>query len=195
MSGFPLVCPYSCIPSCVPSCVQEPLGAPKFFNVSLPACHGLRTPADLSILAYERMVSCCLRCALKPSASATSHVEAVPALQETRFSLRPTGCSVYASPILFTVSPRFRHGRKTRYGWVANPYPTGTFTLQETPSFAWRENGVRYPLVGGTRKRHFDGTNFKPRKLPENAQTPTSRVHAVLGGNGHQCGDCADSSR
>jgi len=40
---------------------------------------------------------------------------------------------------------------------------------------------VRYPLVGGTRQRHFDGTNFKPRKLPENAQTPTSRVHAVLG--------------
>ena len=41
-------------------------------------------------------------------------------------------------------------------------------------------NGLRYPLVGGTRQRHFDGTNFKPRKLPENAQTPTSRVHAVL---------------
>jgi len=43
-------------------------------------------------------------------------------------------------------------------------------------------NGWRYPLVGGTRQRHFDGTNLKPRKLPENAQTPTSRVHAVLGG-------------
>jgi len=42
-------------------------------------------------------------------------------------------------------------------------------------------NGLRYPLVGGTRQRHFDGTNCKPRKLPENAQTPTSRVHAVLG--------------
>ena len=41
-------------------------------------------------------------------------------------------------------------------------------------------NGVRYPLVGGTRERHFTGTSFKPRKLPENAQTPTSRVHAVL---------------
>ena len=45
-------------------------------------------------------------------------------------------------------------------------------------------------LVGGTRERHFDGTNFKPRKLPQNAQTPTTmapafvagvRVHAVLG--------------
>ena len=41
-------------------------------------------------------------------------------------------------------------------------------------------NGWRYPLVGGTRERHFDGTNLKPRTMPENAQTPTSRVHAVL---------------
>jgi hypothetical protein len=31
-----------------------------------------------------------------------SYFEAVPALQETRFSLRPTGFSVYASPVLFT---------------------------------------------------------------------------------------------
>jgi len=42
-------------------------------------------------------------------------------------------------------------------------------------------NGWRYPLVGGTRQRHFAGTSFKPHKLPENAQTPTSRVHAMLG--------------
>jgi hypothetical protein len=27
------------------------MGPPKFFDVSLPACHGLRTPADLHILA------------------------------------------------------------------------------------------------------------------------------------------------
>ena len=38
-----------------------------------------------------------------------------------------------------------------------------------------------YPLVGGTRQRHFTGIHFKPHKLPENAQTPTSQVHAVLG--------------
>ena len=42
-------------------------------------------------------------------------------------------------------------------------------------------NGLRYPLVGGTRQRGFVGTNSKPRKLPENAATPTRRVHAVLG--------------
>ena len=38
-------------------------------------------------------------------------------------------------------------------------------------------NGWRYPLVGGTRGRHFDGINFKPRNLPENAQNPTRQVH------------------
>jgi len=42
-------------------------------------------------------------------------------------------------------------------------------------------NGWRYPLVSGTRQRHFDGTHSKPRKLFENAANPTSRVHAVLG--------------
>jgi len=43
-------------------------------------------------------------------------------------------------------------------------------------------NGLRYPLVGGTRQCRFAGTNCKPRKLLKNAPTPTSRVHALLGG-------------
>ena len=51
----------------------------------------------------------------------------------------PTGCSSTLRPSCSPVS-RLRHGRKTRYGWVANPYPTRTFTLQETPSFSWRDN-------------------------------------------------------
>jgi len=33
-----------------------------------------------------------------------------------------------------------RHGPKIRYGWVASPYPTGTFTPQDAPSFARRDN-------------------------------------------------------
>ncbi len=40
---------------------------------------------------------------------------------------------------------------------------------------------MRYPRVGGRRQRHFAGTSFQPRELPENAATPTRRVHAVLG--------------
>ena len=31
-----------------------------------------------------------------------------------------------------------------------------------------------YPLVDGTRQRHFDGTNFKPRKLSENGKSDRS---------------------
>ncbi len=51
------------------------------------------------------------------------------------------------------------------------------FLLKKAP------NGWRYPLVGGTRQRHFDGTNSKPRKLPActlpQAQVKTRRVPPV----------------
>src|SRR5688572_9893523 len=50
--------------------------------------------------------------------------------------------------------------------------------------FVCPPNGSRYPLVGGTRERHFAGTNLQPRKLLKNAATPTSRVHALLGAGG-----------
>ena len=33
----------------------------------------------------------------------------------------------------------------TRYGWVVKPFPTGTFTLQDTLSFAQRDNA---PISG-----------------------------------------------
>ena len=99
---------------------QEPLGLPKFFDVSLPACHGLRTPADLPLLAKSDALVLPSG-ALKPSASATSHVEAVPALQGARSPLRPTGYSVYASPILFAVLPHdsAMDARLDTGGWLA----------------------------------------------------------------------------
>ena len=60
---------------------------------------------------------------------------------------------------------------------VLDPSVTSTRSRMSKPA-----NDSRYPLVGGTRERRFDGTNSKPRKLLKNAATPTSRVHAVLGG-------------
>jgi hypothetical protein len=122
---------------------QERLGPPKFFDASLPACHGLRTPADLPLLANPdgRVWP---SGALKPSASAIAMSKLYQhfrgrgspcGLQDTLSTLRPS-----CSP---RVQPRLRHGRKTRYGWVARPYPTGTFTLQETPSLSWRDNAGR----------------------------------------------------
>jgi len=59
-------------------------------------------------------------------------------------------------------------------------YPLSYHSTIRGVAFLWRANGERYRLVGGTRERHFAGTNSKPRTLPENAPTPTSRVHAVL---------------
>ena len=45
----------------------------------------------------------------------------------------------------------------------------------------------RFALPAGGRDETtpFAGINSKPQKLPENAPTPTSRVHAVLGGICH----------
>ena len=63
------------------------------------------------------------------------HVEAVPALQGC--AVTPTASRILCLRFAHLVrryTSRLRHGRKTRYGWVARPYPTGTFTLQETPS-------------------------------------------------------------
>jgi hypothetical protein len=48
-------------------------------------------------------------------------------------------------------------------------------------------NGLRYPLVGGTRQRHFAGTNFKPRKVLENAQMPTITTPVFARGSGARC--------
>ena len=154
VSGFPLRCLRSCIPSSKVFHVQERLGLPKFFDVSLPACHGLRTPADLHNLA--KSVALMLPSgALKPSASAIAmsklyqhfRVRGHPyGLQDALSTLRPS-CSPQASL-------RLRHGRKTRYGWVASPSPTGTFTLQETPSLSWRDNAGRQarPKAGAQRR-------------------------------------------
>src|SRR5919108_5636067 len=50
VSGFPLACLNSGLPYLGASHGQERMGPPKFFDVSLPACHGLWTPADLHAL-------------------------------------------------------------------------------------------------------------------------------------------------
>ena len=81
--------------------------------------------------------------ALKPSASA---IALSKLYQHFRVRGHPCGLQDMLSTLRPSCSPcvpsRLRHGRKTRYGWVANPYPTRTFTLPETPSFSWRDNAV-----------------------------------------------------
>src|SRR6266705_26514 len=175
VSGFPLRCLRSCRPSSQVFHVQERLGLPKFFfDVSLPACHGLRTPADLHHLATS--VALMLPSgALKPSASAIAmsklyqhfRVRGHPyGLQDALSTLRPS-CSPQASL-------RLRHGRKTRYGWVASPSPTGTFTLQETPSLSWRDNARFQARREAEAKRKLYAVACKPLILIE-APSPAYR--------------------
>ena len=59
--------------------------------------------------------------------------------------------------------------------------------IQRQASSFDEPNGVRYPLVGGTRECHFAGINSKPRKLPEIAQTPTTMVSVLFRGSGARC--------
>jgi hypothetical protein len=79
---------------------QGRLWPPKFFDASLPACHGLRTPADLPILAKTVGLVWPSVC-VKTLGVRHSHFEAVPDLQGGRSPLRPTRDSIYASSILF----------------------------------------------------------------------------------------------
>ena len=79
---------------------------------------------------------------VRSSASATIPLSKL--YQHFRERGLPYGLQDSLSTLHLSCSPhtaRLRHRRKTRYGWVANPYPTGTFTLIDTPDLAWRETG------------------------------------------------------
>ena len=71
------------------------MGLPEFYGVSLPACHGLMTPADLHILARTD-ASVLPSVHVKTLGVRNCHFEAVPALQGGRSPLRPTRFSAYA---------------------------------------------------------------------------------------------------
>ena len=48
-------------------------------------------------------------------------------------------------------------------------------------SFDLAPNGLRYPQVGGRGQGLEAGKNLKPGKCLKTAQSPTCRVHALLG--------------
>ena len=139
------------------------MGLPEFYSASLPACHGLWTPPDLRTLAFPGAL-------VLPSVNVETlgvRNKLISKLYQhftgCASPLRPTGYSVYASPTLFAAFRRLRHGRNTRYGWVASPYPTGTFTPQETLSLSQRDN-ARAKGRGRT-KLGETGQSVTPRPL------------------------------
>ncbi len=94
-SGFPIICLNNCIPfSCCPH-DRSPLGLPEFYDVSLPTCHVLWTPADLHILAISD-ASVLPSVYVKTLGVRIDHFEAIPALQGARSPLQSIGFSAYA---------------------------------------------------------------------------------------------------
>ena len=92
------------------------------------------------------MILYCLRRTLQPSATGTGSFRSDASTSGSAIS--PAACMIHCVRFACFVRKRYllllRNRRNTRYGWVANPFPTGTFTLQDAPSFAWRANDCHH---------------------------------------------------
>ena len=102
VSGFPL----PCLRSCIPSSEVFHAGASGASQVLRRLSSCMPRPEDSGGPAPPRHIGCARVAfgSVKTLGVRNSHVEAVPALQGARSPLRPTGYSVYASPILFAAS-------------------------------------------------------------------------------------------
>lgn len=117
-------------------------GLPGSLTTSLPACHGLRTPADLSIQAITDGL------VLSSVHVKTLDVRAISIsklYQHFRVHGHPYGLPgfpVYASPVLF-VPPFFLNsatGATLGTGGWLTLYPTGTSTPQDVPDLSRRDD-------------------------------------------------------
>ena len=124
VSGFPLPCLTRCIPYGPASHSQEPRGPPTCFDASLPACHGLWTPADLPILAHADVL-------VLPSVCVTTlgvrHTRISKRSQHFRGRGSPYGLQDTLSTPRPSCSP-CHHGpaldaRLETGGWLALPRP------------------------------------------------------------------------
>jgi len=120
----------------------------QVLDASLDTCHALRrTPADPR-RTHQYVLSVLASGPLTPSPSAFERLAPLAnsrgciMLQEVRTSLWPMSFPVYASIVSFGL--RLLYNCNTRYEWLVRPYSPGTFTLEETPSFAWRTNGLAH---------------------------------------------------
>ena len=101
---------------CLPGGRQS--GLPEFFTSSLPACHGLWTPADLHTLTLSG-VSVLPSGDINPSASAITLSRSCASTSGCASPLRPTGFSVYASSVLFALPRSASDARLDMGGWLA----------------------------------------------------------------------------
>ena len=163
VAGFPLRCLRSGIPSSKVCHVQERLGLPTFFDGSLPACHGLRTPADRHPLA-KSVARRLPAGAFKPSASAMAmaklsqhcRVRGHPGgLQDARSTLRPSCAPFYCTTPPWTPD-------SIRVGGY--PFPDRDLHPARDAKLAWRDNARRQArrVAGATQARRLFAVACKP---------------------------------
>jgi len=149
VSGFLHLCLNSCRSFRYRPHRRSPSGLPGFSNASVPACHGLRTPADLHALAIcGRFVL--PSAPLKTSASATSLFRSCSSSSGSAISpaayrilcLRLDHLVRLVSRRYSAMDPRLDTG-----GWLAltgepldSSFPTGTSTRQDALSFSQRDS-------------------------------------------------------
>ena len=170
--------------------MQETIGPPKFSAASLHTCHVLgprQAFKELAIIAPLVLASVTLT--TSPPASTTTNGAvctsgSAGSLMAYMFPCVRFVCLVRRSPFPHggfslvgtqcplstrvgahsSISPYLLNPRNTRYGWLARPYPTETFTRQEAPSFTWRTN-VTY-LCEKTSSCILAENNILPVKKP-----------------------------
>ena len=122
---------------------------PEFSDASLPACHGLWTPADLHTLANPGAL-------VWPSVYVKTlgvRNKLISKLyQHFRVRVTPTAYRMLCLRLVDLVRQAFQHDsamdpRLDTGGW-ASPYPTGTLTSQEAPSLSRRDDASAQPREG-----------------------------------------------
>lgn len=76
-------------------------------------------------------------------------------------AITPATCRILCLRLIYLARPPgLRHRSKTRYGWVANPYSTGTCTPQDASSFARRDNDSAQPRLTATGRSGSEGSEL-----------------------------------
>ena len=117
--------------------------ATKIWFPACLACQPFASP--ILILAGTIKTENQIGFSIQPSATGTASFRSDTSTLGSTDS--PTACIILC--VRFTcfvrVAPTLRHRRNTRYWRMVNPYQTGTCTLQDAPSFAWRANDLHNP--------------------------------------------------
>ncbi len=118
------------------------MGPPRFLDASLHTCHCPNDPGRHSRTLPLTVPLCWFPTAARLSPSALISYRGCNIHSGSTISLLACvipcvrfACIVHSAMLL---DAKLRHTRNTRYGWMANPYPMGTYTPQEASGLSWR---------------------------------------------------------